>query len=456
MTMDNKSATEKLATFVTECERSRILPQAIHEAKRAILGFFGCAVAGSRDPAWAAACKATVECYRDGTATVIGLEAELPLPEAIFLNAAASNVLDFDDTHSDTIIHPAAPIVPVLLGLAEQQVMSGRTLLEATVLAFEVMCRVGIAAGPDHYKGGWHITATCGVFGAATAASLARGASGRQLANALGIAAGQGAMLLTNLAEMAKFVGVGNAARNGYLAAHYAEAGMTSSRTALEGRFGFFEVMGMGEPQLSALDGLGVPWEINKNMHKPYPVGVVLNSVITACLRLRETPGFAISGIREIHVVGHPLLVDRTDRTSVASIADARLSTQHTTAVTLLRGEAVLSSFMPEAFGNAEIMALARKVTVKAREGIDVSGVEMTVIHDRGDPIRIVVEDAKGSLKCPMSDDELVEKTIRLCQYGAPGFDPAPVIEAIWALESAKDASGVLSSWRKGQRRNGG
>lgn len=452
MKVDDKTASEKLATFVTEYERSRLPKRAIHEAKRAILGFFGCAVAGSRDPAWIAASKATTEIYRSGTATAIGLRSQLPLPEAIFLNAAASNVLDFDDTHSDTIIHPAAPVVPVLLGLAEQQALSGRALLETTVLAFEVMCRIGIAAGPGHYKGGWHITTTCGVFGATTAVSLARGASSRQLANALGIAAGQGAMLLTNLTEMAKFVGVGNAARNGCLAAYYAEVGMTASRTALEGRFGFFDVMGMGEPRLSALDELGVSWEINKNMHKPYPVGVVLNSVITACLRLRETPGFSISQIHEIHVVGHPLLVDRTDRASVGSIADARLSTQHTTAVTLLRGEPGLSSFMPEAFENIEIMALSQKVSVTAREGIDVSGCELNIIRNDGDPIRIVVEDAKGSLNHPMSDDELLEKTISLCQYGAPNFDSTPAIEAIWALEEADDASVVLSGWRNGLR----
>jgi 2-methylcitrate dehydratase PrpD len=330
--------------------------------------------------------------------------------------------------------------------------MKGRTLLEATVLAVEVMCRIGMAAGPGHYKGGWHITATCGVFGAATAASLVRGASSRQLADALGIAAGQGAMLLTNLAEMAKFVGVGNAARNGCLAAQYAHNGMTASRDALEGRFGFFEVMGMGEPRLSAFDGLGTPWEINRNMHKPYPVGVVLNSVITACLRLRETPGFSVGQIRQIRVAGHPLLVDRTDRASVRSIADARLSTQHTAAVTLLRGEPGLECFVPEAFENAEVRELARTVSVTAREGIEVSGVELTIIRDGGEPICIAVDDAKGSLNNPMSDDELVKKTIRLCQHGAPGFDPSPVIDAIWALEKTDDAGSILGGWRAARR----
>ena len=46
---------------------------------------------------------------------------------------------------------------------------SGAALLHAFVLGVEVECRLGNAVSPGHYKRGWHITSTCGVFGAAAA-----------------------------------------------------------------------------------------------------------------------------------------------------------------------------------------------------------------------------------------------------------------------------------------------
>ena len=96
-------------------------------------------------------------------------------------------MLDFDDTHLRTVIHPTAPVAPGLFALAERRPITGAALLHAFVLGVEVECRVGNALSPGHYRRGWHITATCGVLGAAAAAGkLLRLDSGR-MAWALGV-----------------------------------------------------------------------------------------------------------------------------------------------------------------------------------------------------------------------------------------------------------------------------
>ncbi len=89
---------------------------------------------------------------------------------AAFLNAAAGNIADFDDTHLRTVIHPTAPVAPALFALAELRRVSGAELLHAFALGVEIECRIGNAISPAHYGRGWHITSTCGFFGAAAAA----------------------------------------------------------------------------------------------------------------------------------------------------------------------------------------------------------------------------------------------------------------------------------------------
>jgi 2-methylcitrate dehydratase PrpD len=84
---------------------------------------------------------------------------------AAFLNAAGANVHDFCDTHLRTVIHPSAPVAPALLALAELR--RGPDLLLAFILGDEIQARIGLAISPNHYSMGWHITSTCGVFGAA-------------------------------------------------------------------------------------------------------------------------------------------------------------------------------------------------------------------------------------------------------------------------------------------------
>src|SRR4029077_8693951 len=145
--------------------------------------------------------------------TVLGRMERLDVLGAAFINAVGANLLDYDDTHLPTVIHPTAPVAPAALALAEQRGLSGAAMLHAFVLGAEVECRIGNAVSPGHYARGWHITATCGVFGAAAAVARPLGLAPARRAHALGIAGSQSAGVVENLATAAKNVGIGNAAR---------------------------------------------------------------------------------------------------------------------------------------------------------------------------------------------------------------------------------------------------
>ncbi len=166
--------------------------------------------------------------------------------------------------------------------------MSGRDLLLAFVLGQEIECRIGLAMSPSHYNKGWHITSTCGVFGAAAGAGKLLALDATQMVWALGTASTQSAGLCECLGTPAKSVSVGNAARNGLWSALLAAKNFAGPPEPLNGVQGYYHAMDE-TPDLSLLtDGLGETWEIMATSYKPYPCGFVIHPVLDCVLDWRR------------------------------------------------------------------------------------------------------------------------------------------------------------------------
>ena len=211
--------------------------------------------------------------------------------------------------------------------------MSGRDLLLAFVLGQEIECRIGLAMSPSHYNRGWHITATCGVFGAAAGSGKLLALSPQQMVWALGTAATQAAGLCECLGTAAKSVGVGNAARNGLLSALLAAKGFAGPAEPLTGTQGYYNALNE-TPNLSSLtDGLGETWEIVKTSYKPYPCGFVLHPVLDCVLDWRRDNPAAV--VEKVKVTGNPLLGLRADRPNISTSAQSQVSVQHAVAAAL-------------------------------------------------------------------------------------------------------------------------
>ena len=198
------SVTGTLAKFVVDTRWEDLPAQATHQAKRSLMNFFAVALTGCRNETIETLLR-TLTMFSGGKqATLIGRRERIDALNAAFLNAAGSNVLDFCDTHVRTAIHPTAPLAPPLLALGEMQRVSGRDLLLAFVLGQEIECRIGLAISPSHYSRGWHITATCGVFGAAAGSGKLLALTSDQMVWALGTAATQASGLCECLGTPAK------------------------------------------------------------------------------------------------------------------------------------------------------------------------------------------------------------------------------------------------------------
>src|SRR5207244_1133617 len=114
----------------------------------------------------------------------------------------------------------------------ENKQSTGASLLHAFVLGVEVECRIGNAISPEHFAAGWHITSTCGIFGAAAACAKLLALDAQRTAWALGIAASQASGTSGAHGSMTKSWNMANAARSGLVAALLAEKGFTSTEQA--------------------------------------------------------------------------------------------------------------------------------------------------------------------------------------------------------------------------------
>jgi 2-methylcitrate dehydratase PrpD len=433
--MSTLTVTEQLGRFVAASTRDSVPPIMWHEGKRSLLNFIGCALGVAHTPPVEMAARVLLPLSGAERVTVIGRTERLDPLGASFVNAIGGNLLDYDDTHLRTVIHPTAPVAPAALASAEQRGLSGSAMLHAFILGAEVACRIGNAVSPGHYARGWHITSTCGVFGAAAASAKLLGLDAEQTSRALGIAASQSAGIVENLPSAAKNVSVGNAARNGLFAALLAEAGYTAGPSAIEGALGWARAMGDEPDVATATNGLRKQWEMAANTYKPYPAGIVMHAVIDACLALRRDHRLTPAEIAEITVAGDQLLLDRGDRT-VTNDRDARVSIHHCAAVSFQFGQAGLREFSDVAVHDPAVIAL-RALTMAELDADSPRGAATATVrtHD-GRVLKSTVAHAKGSATYPLSDAEIETKARDLAHHGDFGGSIDDVIAAVWRLDT--------------------
>ncbi|AMS45298.1 MmgE/PrpD family protein [Aminobacter aminovorans] len=443
--MDDTAITDILARQVAASTFDGLPPEIRHEVKRSILNFFGTAISGSDAPALAVFLSTLPHSPTVGPATIIGRSLRSDVLAASFLNAASANVADFDDTHVPTVIHPTAPIAPPLFALAEQRQMSGAEFILAFVLGVEVACRIGNAISPHHYRKGWHITATCGVIGAAAAASVAMRLDHIQTRHALAIAATQASGLVECLGTGAKSVCIGNASRGGLWSAMLAQAGLDGPYRALEGDNGYLAVLGNGAQGQSIVSGWGNNWQLAQNAYKPYPTGVVVNPVIDACLELYRRHGTKPRDIGLVTVHGNPLLLLRADRPEPRSASDAQLSAQHAAAIGLSFGEMPLWLFSEAGLRDQDIAALRRKVRLHADPNLDVEAARVVIKTVSGTEYEQVTTAARGGTANPLSDGELEEKFQHLTQDRLSKEAKRTMVKHIWEMEELDDIAGLLA-----------
>jgi 2-methylcitrate dehydratase PrpD len=433
----------RLADFAAQLAFEDIPEGVRHEARRSLINIFATALAGSQEPAIDVVLHAMRPFSGPRTSTVIGRPECGDAALAAFVNAMSANIFDYDDTHEATIIHPAATVFSALFAHAELARCTGAAVLRSFVVGGEIECRIGNAMSPYHYARGWHITSTCGVFGAAAGTGALLGLTPTQMLHALSAAAVQSSGLVEALGTMAKSISVGGAARNGLLSAVLAKSGLSGPPSPLTGERGYLRVYADPPRPEALLNGLGTDWEIAANTYKPYPVGVVLNPVIEAFLTLREQQRLKLDDVISIEATGHPLLRQRTDRPDVATGRESQVSAQHAIAIVLLRGRAELDEFSDDAA--AETLRAGRPmIQFRDDPAREIASVALEIQTRKNGTLRHEISSAIGSRSNPLSDERLEAKLFEAARRSGFVGDVRRLADTIWRIDQIEDAGDVV------------
>ncbi|MBF0287366.1 MAG: MmgE/PrpD family protein [SAR324 cluster bacterium] len=448
----NLSITEQLAQFICEHTPEKIPASLLNGTRGFVLDWLGCVLAGSAFDAGKHLMEyANVQ--EQGSCTIFGTKQRKGVETAALVNGGLCHVTEMDDLHRTSVIHPAAPVISAAFAVAEQKGKSGRELLDAIILGYEVAIRIGESVGKSHYKI-WHNTATCGVFGAAAAAGYLYELSAEQMTWALGNAGTMASGLWEFNAEgaMSKALHTGKAASNGIAAAQLACFGFTGARAILEGKRGFFAATSHdAEPEKVTL-GISSSmshYRILTTSIKPYASCRHTHPAIDAALQLRKQYGIKSSHIAKIQVETYQAALDLTSNPDPAHVYGAKFSLPYCTAVAFHLGHAGLEAFNPEIIANSEICNLMKNVTLCHSPELEVAYPEkwsssLQVTLHSGETLEHYIDSPKGDPENPLSLDELNQKFYNMLQYVGLESKADALIQQIRKLENLPDLRPVL------------
>ena len=294
---------------------------------------------------------------------------------AVLANATLAHGLDFDDTREDAIVHTGCVAVTTALAAGEAVGAGGRAVLEALIAGVEVMCRVGLAVPGALHARHFHPTSITSSFAAAAVTAKLHKLSEDQLVHAFGICGSQASGIIEYLADgsWTKRLHPGWGAHAGVIATLLARSGFTGPTTVLEGEHGLYAAFAGGHDRdrLEALlDSLGRTWELTELTLKPYPCGSIAQPYMDCAMRLRErVRPQEIVAIRCRTAAGpvprlwEPLAAKHAPPNGYA----AKFSLPYLLATILVRGRAGLAEFADEATRAADVLGIARRVTLRAR-----------------------------------------------------------------------------------------
>ncbi|MSQ64237.1 MAG: MmgE/PrpD family protein [Betaproteobacteria bacterium] len=390
-----------------------------------------------------------------GPATAFGMTAGAATADAALLNGGLMHSLEFDDTHTASIMHGSSVIAAAALAAGEAQGASGAALLGAYARGWEVLVRFGLAAPGRFHAQGFQATSVAGTLAAALVAADLAGLTEDQSVAALGIALSQssGVMEFLSNGSSVKSLHSGWAAHGGVLAAMLARAGMTGPETSLEGRWGLFRQFADDEAaaeRMRALIGdLGSKWHLPDAAFKFYPCCHYLHPFIEAAGILAER-GVRAAGVKaivcEVPAGAAPVICEPWERAlEPATGHAARWSLPIVVAARLVEGKVDLATFEQPA--SPEVRDLAKRIRwVPLQNARFPERFEAVITCDMaaGASQTVRIDDVDGNHTRPPAPGRVMEKfRANAARALAPGAVDA-LAQAAQGLASAPDLK-VLS-----------
>src|SRR6266850_391103 len=445
----SKTLAEQLAAFSVGLKFDDLPAPVVHEVKRRVIDSMGCALGAWNAEPCVIARRVASTFSAEGGATLLGTRHQAPLDWAAFANGCQVRYLDYNDTYlSKEPAHPSDNI-PAAIAVAEVENASGRELITAIALAYEVQCRLCDAASLR--ARGWdHVT--YGAFSTAAAAARLMRLDVERTRHALGIAGvASAALRQSRVGELSHWKGCAfaNAARHGVYAALLARAGITGPAPIFEGEKGFEKLVSgpLDDFRLSKEDFM-----IVKTSIKFWPAEYHSQSAIEAALKLR-TQIKDIAEIESVRVDSHGAAVDiigsEPEKWHPTTRETADHSLPYIVAAALADGEITERQFTPERLADAKLLALVQRVEVRRHEELSAAyptavGNIVTVQLRNGRALTERVDYPRGHARNPLTDAEVEAKFHSLADK-ILGSDPRKAVCAtVWKLDQTRNVKELL------------
>ena len=468
--------TRLLCKFLLETEFNDIPLEVIEKAKERLLDTLGVIAAGAVEPGAAGgiAIELTKEMGGTPTSTVIGGGFKTSSPNAAFANGTCAASLEYDDASTHTVCHYSGVLVPALFAVAEETRASGKELLAAYVLGWEIGTRIGLCMGGTYFfDRGFHPVGTWPCLGSAAASAKLLNCDLDQTRMALGIAASAAGSIRRQYGTHTKPLHSGCAARNGIVAAKLAGKGFTAHGDILDpdpkapakSHMSFsFPVVFSGEGKYD-LDKLS--HELGKSYNlivQPvtthfYPGATGTAVFIELAINMMKKHSFTAKDVEKVEVKAtRDWITGMALYLSPQTSDQARFSGNCQIAVALLDGKVGIEQLREERIHSDDVQSMMRKVFISELEGseeltkkiwetgdVTKSGLgELTIRLRDGREFSEQGEQPKGSGELPVSLDDLIEKYKYCSSRVLSESDVERSIEAIMGLEKLPDISELM------------
>lgn len=457
-----KSLNRSVAEWVANFKPDQAPSEVIENTKLRILDNIGVMIAAMANETVVAARRANARSDSgSGAFALLGTDQVSPAGAA-FINGVMASVLEFDDTHVQTNIHPTPPVISAVLASCHGRAIKGQALIDAVLVGSELTCRLGQVSPLRLLEVGYHPTGVYGIFGAVYALARLENASADIITNAIGTAASLSAGSIASFADgtSTKTLHVGFAAASAMRAVALAREGISGPDEVYEGKFGFFRshVQGRDDFRFDALvETLGTEWEVLNVASKLYPCAYTLMPFIQAAIALRNQHDLKPEQIVEIRcdimarsfpTVCEPAEVKRRPRTSW----HGRISLQHTMAEALVRGRMDKNAYSPASLTDPVINALADKVLHRvdplADADVTRSRAVVSITLNDGRVVAHTIEDMPGTRRNPIPASTYIEKFRSNVGDIIPSALADELRDAVLDLEKVADLNPLLARLR--------
>jgi 2-methylcitrate dehydratase PrpD len=441
----------RIAEFIVETDPAAIPAESYRAAREGCFDCVGVALAGAVQPhARMIANFAASEGggASGGDCTVLGAGVRTAASMAALANGTIGHALDFDDMGG--FGHPSVALLPAALAIGEREGASGRDLLTAYVIGFEVGRHLSLGAHYNQGERGFHSTAVFGTLAATATACRLLGLDQQQTVMALGIAGSMPGGVVQNFGTHTKPLHAGLVGRNSVTAALLARSGFLASDIIVESKVGWAAAyIGQGNYNPAAMvRDLGTVWTSKDTLvTKKYPCCGSNHSALDSLLALRREHGFQLDDVLEVEVAGLPAISHVLLYPEPSSAFQGKFSLQYTLATALVDGRVDIESFDADQLDRPALREALAKIEVKVCSNWDPA----YEAHPSENPVTVRLKDGRvvqrstnrhhmhGSPTDPLSADELQAKFRSNARLSLADSQVEEALQQWWTLDQQAD-----------------